>query len=345
MFVGRCFMVYKMFLLFSVLMMITSFAAADRDCTPTNCANVDNYWVKIKRLPDIDLGEWKGSDLINGTNSLVGSKSFCAISYLEVDKKRTMYSPELELMPFSNGKTRQFVVKQGDVEIPLTITLKSYSNNDAPQTPQEFEIGKTVTLKGNDNYFFCKDNELTLTVTAYKDDIIRAGTTGIYEGRFKMWAHPGTSPQSPTPVFIEFSIEVDIAPSILISGLEDMTLTAEQGLGAAGSQDFCVFATSKSSFKIRGLSKFGADAFQLVNSGERIDYQLDVGLSNNGNDNKITLAEGGDFDGHPSWKGDDRLDCAGKENMRLMVSITEVELQQAKTGQYHDTVTLTVAAQ
>ena len=338
-------MAYKMFLLFSALMMITSFAAADRDCTSTNCASVGNYWVKIKRLPDIDLGEWKGSDLINGTNSLVGSKSFCAISYLEENKERTMYSPELELMALSNGKTRQFVVKQGDVEIPLTITLDRYSNDDAPQTPQEFEIGKSVTLKGNDDYFFCRDNELELTVTAYKDDIIRAGATGIYEGRFQMWARPGTSPQSPTPVFIEFSIEVDIAPSILISGLEDMTLTAGQGSGAARSQDFCVFATGKSQFKIRGLSKFGDSVFQLDNSDERIDYQLEVGLSNDGIGNNITLVEGGDFDGHPSWKGDDQLDCAGKENMRLTVTITEVELQQAKPGLYHDTVTLTVAAQ
>ena len=48
---------------------------------------------------------------------------------------------------------------------------------------------------------------------------------------------------------------------------------------------------------------------------------------------------------NPSWKGHDRLDCAGNENMRLTVTITEVELQQAEPGRYHDTVTLTVAAQ
>ncbi len=337
-------MVYKMFLLFSVLMMITSFASADSDCNDNNCNNNGNYWVKIKRLSDIDLGEWKGEDFINGTNSLGDKKTFCAISYLE-GKKRTMYDPELELIPFSNGKTGQFVVTQGDEEIPITITLDEYSANDAPQALQEFKIGQSVTLAGDDNYDFCKENELTVTVTAYKADIIRAGATGKYEGRFKMEVRPGNSPQPPDPVFIVFSIEVDITPSILISGLEDMTLADGQGLGATESQDFCVFATSKSPFKIKGQSTFGNGVFQLGNNDERIEYQLEVGLPNNGDGNKIILAEGGVFDGHSSWKGDDRLDCAGKENMRLTVTITEDELQQAKPGLYHDTVTLVVAAQ
>lgn len=343
--VSGCSMVYKIFLLFSILMMITSFASADSDCNDNNCNNNGNYWVKIKRLPNIDLGEWKGDDLINGTNSLVDKKSFCAISYFEKGKKRTMYDPQLELIPFSNGKTGQFVVTQGDEEIPITITLDEYSANDAPQALQEFKIGQTVTLAGDDNFDFCKENELTLTVTAYKADIIRAGATGEYVGQFKMEVRPGTSPQPPAPVFIEFSIELDITPSILISGLEDMTLKDGQGSDITEPQDFCVFATSKSPFKIRGLSQFGDGVFQLDNGGERLDYQLKVGLPNNGAGNKITLVEGGDFDGHSSWKGADRLDCTGKENMRLTVTITEVELQQAKPGRYHDTVTLTVAAE
>ena len=333
-----------MFLLFSVLMMITSFASADSDCNDNNCNNNGNYWVKIKRLSDIDLGEWKGEDFINGTNSLGDKKTFCAISYLE-GKKRTMYDPELELIPFSNGKTGQFVVKQGDEEIPITITLDEHSANDAPQALQEFKIGQSVTLAGDDNYDFCKENELTLTVTAYKADVIRAGATGKYEGRFKMEVRPGNSPQPPDPVFIVFSIEVDIRPSILISGLEDMTLADGQGSDITKPQDFCVFATSKSPFKIRGLSQFGDGLFQLDNGGERLNYQLKVGLPNNGNGNKITLEEEGDFDGHSSWKGDDQLDCAGKKNMRLMVTITEDELKKAKPGLYHDTVTLVVAAQ
>ncbi len=326
--------------------MITSFASADSDCNGNNCNNNGNYWVKIKRLSDIDLGEWKGGDQpISGTNRVDNKKTFCAISYLEEGKKRTMYNPELELIPLSNGQTGQFVVTQGAEEIPITITLDEYSANDAPQVLQEFKIGQSVTLKGDDNYDFCKENELTLTVTAYKADIIRAGATGKYEGRFRMEVRPGTSLQPPAPVFIDFSIELDITPSILISGLEDMTLKDGQGSGAFGYQDFCVFATSKSPFKIRGLSKFGDGVFELDNGGERLNYQLEVGLPNNGGGNKITLVEEGDFDGHSSWKGDDRLDCAGKENMRLTVTITEAELQQAKSGRYHDTVTLTVAVQ
>ena len=341
--ISRGFMAYKMFLLFSTLMMITSFASADNDCKGNNCNNNGNYWVKIKRLSDIDLGEWKGEDFINGT-SIVEKKEFCAISYLE-GKKRTMYDPELELIPFSNGKSGQFVVTQGAEEIPITITLDEFSANDAPQALQEFKIGQSVTLAGDDNYDFCKENELKLTVTAYKDDIIRAGATGKYEGRFRMEVRPGTSPQPPAPVFINFSIELDITPSILISGLEDMPLTDGQGSGTNGFQDFCVFATNESPFKIKGQSTFGNGVFKLGNNDESIEYQLEVGLPNSGGGNKIILAEGGVFDGHSSWKGDDQLDCAGKENMRLTVTITEDQLQQAKPGLYHDTVTLTVAAQ
>ena len=340
-------MACKMVLLFSVLMMITSFASADNDCEVedgVNCNNKGNYWVKIKRLRNIDLGEWNGINDITGTNGLVKKKTFCAISYLEGDP-RTMYNPVLELIPRSIGKSGQFVVTHGDEEIPITITLDAYPGKNAPQTPQEFKPREFVTLQGSPEHQLCKENELKLTVTALKDDIIRAGATGKYVGHFRMEVRPGTSPRPPAPVYINFSIEVDITPSILISGLKDMTLTDGQGSGAAGFQDFCVFSTSKRPFKIRGLSKFGNGRFQLDNNDGHIYYQLEVGLPNNGGGNKIILAEGGDFDGHSSWKGDDRLDCAGKENMRLTVTITEDELQQAKPGLYHDTVTLTVAAQ
>ena len=339
-------MVYKMFLLFSVLMMITSFASADSDCTGDNCDSNGDYWVKIKRLSDIDLGEWKGAPTAVGGNEPVGKKTFCAISFLEKGKKRTMYDTELQLMPSSNGKTGQFVVKNVDKEIPLTIKLERYKGDDAPQTPQEFKIGKPVELKGNDNFDYCKENELTLTVIAYKDDIIRAGATGEYEGDFRMYARSITSPVSLKDVFIEFSIKVKISPVILISGLEDMPLVDEQGPGAGGSQNFCVFSTSTNPFKIRGLSKFGDRVFQLANGDTRIDYDLKVGGRYENNDGKeITLVEGGEFV-TTSWTGDnENMDCGVNENMVLTVKITEVELKQAEPGVYEDTVTLVVAAQ
>ena len=337
-----------MFLLFSVLMMITSSALgfADKDCEQTNCYQNDDYWVKIKRLPNIDLGEWKGTPSVEGSNKLFGKKSFCAISFLEEGKKRTMYDTDLVLTTWSNGKAGQFVVKQGDEEIPLTIKLERFKDDDAPQTPQEFKIGEPVKLKGDDNFDFCKENELTLTVIAYKDDIIRAGATGEYEGDFRMYARSITSPVPLKDVFIEFSIKVKISPVILISGLEDMRLVDEQGPGAGGSQNFCVFSTSTNPFKIRGLSKFGDRVFQLANGDTRIDYDLKVGGRYENNDGKeITLVEGGEFV-TTSWTGDnENMDCSGEENMELTVKITEVELKQAEPGVYEDTVTLVVAAQ
>lgn len=316
---------------------------ADADCNSQNCDNVDNYWVKIKRLTDIDLGSWTGNDVASGKNQLVNKKTFCAISYREDGNNRVMYNPELQLQGPTDGDARQFIVSNDGNQIPLTIHLERFSENDAPQTPDRFTPGSTVTLTGNNEYRLCRENELSVTVTAYKDDIISAGATGIYSGIFKMQAGSGTSPESPGPVFIEFSITLNVAPAILISGLEDMLLSAKTGQDISESQKFCVYAASRSKFKIKGLSRFGSGAFQLDNNGQTIEYNLTVGPSNNnGAGNRITLVEGGDFVGRPSWKGDQQLDCGNDENMMLTVSINKASLDSANSGLYQDTVTLIV---
>ena len=121
-----------------------------------------------------------------------------------------------------------------------------------------------------------------------------------------------------------------------------MQLTSTTGQDISESQKFCVYAAGKSNFKIKGLSRFGSGAFQLDNSGQTIGYDLTVGLSNNGAGNKITLVEGDDFVGHPSWKGDQQLNCGNDENMMLTVSISKASLDNATSGLYQDTVTLTV---
>lgn len=342
--ISKCFFSGNCFFLI-LLLAFSLHGFADADCNSQNCDNVDNYWVKIKRLTDIDLGSWTGNDVASGKSQLVNKKTFCAISYREDGNNRVMYNPELQLQGPADGNAGQFIVSNDGNQIPLTIHLERYSGNDAPQTPdrQSFTPGYPVKLTGNNAYSLCRENELSVTVTAYKDDIISAGATGIYSGIFKMQVGPGTSPESPGPVFIEFSITLNVAPAILISGLKDMQLTSNIGQDISKSQKFCVYAASRSKFKIKGLSRFGSGAFQLDNNGQTMEYNLTVGPSNNnGNGNKITLVESDDFVGHPSWKGDQQLNCGNDENMMLTVSISKASLDNATSGLYQDTVTLTV---
>ncbi|WP_299734731.1 hypothetical protein [uncultured Endozoicomonas sp.] len=161
-----------------VAMGVSNAAIADNDCNSSNCANNDNYWIKIKRLPNIELPDWGGESYSSG-NSLVGSgKQFCTIAYLE-GRPRTMFDP----ITFIDGTVSggSFALENGSSSIPVTLIIDNVANK-AEQQKQTYQPGSTVTLNGDNAYDQCKDNELILSVGVLKEHILSTGKTGTYRG-------------------------------------------------------------------------------------------------------------------------------------------------------------------
>ncbi|WP_067585393.1 hypothetical protein [Endozoicomonas ascidiicola] len=135
---------YHAIFAFVVAIGACSVAIADIDCNRNNCADNGNYWIKIKRLPNIELPDWSGESNLSG-DSLVGSgKQFCTIAYLE-GSQRNMFTVLSSISGTTSGNS--FVLKNGNASIPVTFTINSIPGR-APQDEQTYSTVNTATLNG-----------------------------------------------------------------------------------------------------------------------------------------------------------------------------------------------------
>ena len=125
-----------------------------------------------------------------------------------------------------------------------------------------------------------------------------------------------------------------------------MAINHSTGSNVDQGQTFCVYGFGTTDFKIRGESKYDSGQFLLSNGNEKIEYDLAVGIAhNNGQGSMKTLAEGGNYVTHASWKAADNASCdnGASENMQLNITIQDIEISGKPAGVYKDTAYLTVA--
>ena len=337
--------IFVLALLFSVV------SHADNDCNKSDadCASSNdgayNYWIKIKRLYPIEMGQWGGEEIASGaTEAATDGRLFCLIAYRENrsgPKNRQLNDFQVRFDgPRRNG---QYVLESSSsAALPVTLTLMG-ADGDAQSGFSDDLINTPFNFTASQQHQQCRNNEYILRAKIKRSDILNNAFTNRYESRFTLITERST-PQ--LTVEVEFTVSIELVPMVQISGLEDMTINHTAGSDVDQGQTFCVYGFGTTDFKIRGESKYGSGQFLLSNGNENIEYDLTVGKTgNNGQGSMKTLAEGGNYVTHASWKAADNASCdnGSSENMQLNITILDIEISGKPAGVYQDTAYLTVA--
>ena len=339
-------------LIFLVLVAFTGVVYADNDCTQgddfTDCESASqngyDYWIKLKRLFDIDLGTWDGADMAEGrTEAAADGRLFCVLAYRENSsgaRNRRIQDFRVDISGSSQGG--QFVLESlsDNSTIPITLTLVGADGDAFDGFQQVLQENQSIDFDPSNNYAQCKNNELLIRAEVSRNDILQYARVNQYSGIYTLTA---TRTQSVSlSVNVQFQVDLEVVPLVQISGLEDMLVTHTTGNDVNQEQDFCVYTFGTSGFQVKGESHNGDGAFSLKSGNQTIEYGVSVGRGN-GNGNYVDLVEGGDYQSHSSWRGEDSLLCADGENMKLKVTILDSEISAKEAGVYQDNVQLTVA--
>lgn len=324
----------------------------DRNCNGENCDSANNagqnYFLKLKYLTKIDFRVSLGDFYRVGRSRYqVSSEKFCAIAYSCEENSncnnrdnRKMHRYQMQVFGLVAIENQSFVLSNGDSTIPVTLRLLGVSGDATEGYDQVMHPGKSVSpsIKQGDN--FCRDNEFVIVAEIDATDLKSA--SGDYEGEFDVkvdFASPSMSAED------ELDIELELPPTILISGLEDMPLTHTENSDIKESQDFCVYVSGGDRFQIKAESQVGNGSFELSNgkNDDNIGYEVTVGRVNGGEGNSVGPINEGGYYSHKSWKGAKDLFCEKKgENMELTLNIAESEISDKPAGVYEDTLHLTV---
>ncbi len=332
-------------LLFSVV------SHADNDCNKSDadCASSNdgayNYWIKIKRLYPIEMGQWGGEEIASGaTEAATDGRLFCLIAYRENrsgPKNRQLNDIQVRFDgPRRNG---QYVLESSSsAALPVTLTLMG-ADGDAQSGFSDDLINTPFNFTASQQHQQCRNNEYILRAKIKRSDILNNAFTNRYESRFTLITER-SSPQ--LTVEVEFTVSIELVPMVQISGLEDMTINHTAGSDVDQGQTFCVYGFGTTSLKIRGESTYGSGQFLLSNGSDNIEYGLAVGKAGgSGQSNMKALAEGGSYVTHNSWTAADSTSCGNgtSENMQLNITIQDIEINGKPAGVYQDTAYLTVA--
>ena len=330
-----------LFVFLSTISVVPS-VAADNDCNKdNNCQDDGEHWVKIKRLEDFDPLYWSGEELLTGDSDASGNKKFCTIAYTD-GKKREMHDVITSIQ--GDQSDGEFVLRQNGNQansIPVKFEIKTYEDsNSAPQTGGTYELGGEVRLTGNNSYDFCRENELTLSVTVSREDILKTGTTGIYFGNFEFNSRSGFGRPVEAATW-PFTVTLNVKSVIQISGLEDLTLEVDNSV-ATDQHDFCVFAMGKEKFTLEASSdvgnagKNGRFNLKMDGSDNYLEYKLTVSDADNNSETYYTKDTLGSFTPSNNYL------CTDNFNPNMTVEITTDSVTKVPAGEYSDIMTFTV---
>ncbi|WP_257267004.1 hypothetical protein [Endozoicomonas sp. ONNA2] len=343
-------MLLNAFFIVAFTLFFSPVSLADSDCNKSD-ADCDNssdstyeYWIKIKRLYPIDMGQWGGEEITSGaTEAATDGRLFCLIAYREnLGRPKNRVLNDLEVRfdgPKQNG---QYVLEGGSNHLPVTLTLVG-ADGDSQSGFSDNLLNAPFNVMASQQHQQCRNNEYILRAEIQRSDILNNAFTNRYESQFTLIAER-YSPQ--LTVEVEFTVSIELEPVVRISGLEDMTIHYTAGSNVDQEQTFCVYGFGTTNFKIGGESTYGSGQFFLSNGNDNIEYGLAVGkVGSSGQGNTKALAEGGGYETHPSWQASDSIDCdnGNSENMRLNITIQNSEISGKPAGVYQDTAYLTVA--
>ena len=131
-----------------------------------------------------------------------------------------------------------------------------------------------------------------------------------------------------------FYIRIGSPDMIRISGLQDLALTPQNNWQQANEQ-VCVFSTTGQ----YSLTATSTNNGLLTSNGNNIPYSLDIKEPGTSNWQSLTLGQP-----HPDITASDTELCANGVTMGIRATALEGDISNVPTGNYGDTVTLTVEA-
>ena len=316
--------------------------AADSDCvTEDQCQHDgDGNWVKIKRLEEFIDFEWDGGETASGDSCVNAKKQFCTIAFTE-GKKRDMHNV-ITWIEGDNSNDSYELAYNGKMpveHIPVEFKIESYGNS-AEQPLRTYKHGAEVILESNDDFDLCKKNELILSVTVLREDILETGTAGTYTNSFTFYSKSENT-QPGEAAHMDFRVTLEVEPVIQISGLKDLTLEVDNNI-ARKEHNFCVFAMGKEKFTLEASSDVGnADKngrFNLKMDGSKnyLEYQLIVSDADNNSKTYYTKDTLGGFTPSNNYL------CTDNFNPNMTVEITTHSVTKIPAGEYSDIMTFTV---
>ena len=314
------------------------------NCNSANDGNRD-YFLKLKYLEDVSF-RVSLSDIyrVSSSRYQVNSEKFCAIAYSckqDVNcnnrKNRTMEDYKIKFTGPTLGDS--FALKDENSTIPVTLRLKGVAGGGTDNIDEDM-FNNESDVPGKSGFEFCRNNEFVVVAEINAEDL--EGAAGVYEGTFdvEVFAAPSITAND------DLNVELELPPSILISGLEDRSLTYTDNSDIKDNQDFCVYVSGQEGFKIMAESDAGNGSFELSNgtAADNIKYEVTVGRVKGGGIGNSKTLEEGVYATRSSWEGASDLFCkeGREENMRLRLDIKKSDIADKPSGVYKDTLYLTV---
>ncbi len=313
-------------------------AFQDSGCNNTNAACIEepNNILKIKRMSDVDLGEWQGQPSKTASSGgTSGGLNLCilAASVHKVFSKRKARDYTVEL----NGR-HSVLRNQGRSSIPVTLRLIGQGEGTAG-IRHDFVNG-SVLIRGNDNYTVCRNYEFRIEAEVLLRDIITNAQSGYYQGIFSLQVtelQPFRSLRSP-----EFIVSLYINAVTQVTQLKDVIIKATNAVNGKFSttMDFCVFALDSTAYKLRLETQNNYNRkFHLLDNNSRNPLPYQVKFSSFGVRAEVFKQAG--YTSHFHF-GHRQLNCGGTTNASINIEVQARQAIQAPMGVYQDVMKITV---
>lgn len=186
------------------------------------------------------------------------------------------------------------------------------------------------------------NSEIKIDISASE---LSGKVSGSYNGSFRLTALGGASGTQSDSIVFNVFLQIQGSAEVQISGLDDLSLGTHSGSGNINAQEsFCIYSNAFNgnySIEISSINQDSNGNFHLDGASlGKIPYNLafiDSGTQGGGTtvDNSSLGGTGNQIS----------QDCGGSDNATLSLSITETDLQAAKSGNYQDTLMLLVQPQ
>ncbi len=137
-------------------------------------------------------------------------------------------------------------------------------------------------------------------------------------------------------------ITLSVPPLVRISDLDDLALGEFQGAGLSGSDDVCIWSTTRA-YTVRAQGDGSGGAFTLTggSNGDTLDYSVQWAESA-GASSGISLTSGSALTGRSATSASATCNGGANLNATVIVDVAESELATATADDYSGTLTLTV---
>ena len=190
----------------------------------------------------------------------------------------------------------------------------------------------------------CRDGDNAQLRVEISASELSGKQSGSYSGNFTLTAIGGSSGAATASTSFSISFIVQATPEVQVSSLDNLALGSHGGAGSIyAEENFCVYSTSASgsySLSVSSSNQDGSGNFFLSGAPGRIAY--DLYFADQASGPGTTKVGTGSLSGFGN-----SLDpgCNGQDNATLSISITEQDLQQARSGSYSDSLVILVAPQ